>query len=124
MMKRTSDDDRRPVGSKIRRAARVRRATAEGIVAGREKATAVLLAAARARAIPVRMPTGLHTARTAVDRAQEWVLNTAARFVARKIERSTFKAAVNKLESLKVGGLDWEKGIWTLVNVMKGNIAV
>lgn len=126
MMKRLTSDDveRRPVGKRVRRAARVRRVTAEGIVAGREKATAVLLAAARARAFPVRMPEGLHTVRTVGDRVREWGLNAAARIVARRIDRSTLKAAINRLESLKIGGCDWEKGIWTLVNVMKGNIAL
>lgn len=112
-----------PVGSRIRRVAKVRRATAERMTIGREKATAALLEAAKRRAFPIRMPS-VHTVRGIRDRVTEWALNTAAEIVARKIERSTFKAAVNRLESLKIGGRDFKIGIWTFVNVMKGNIAV
>lgn len=124
MTKRTIDHNARPVGKRVRRAARVRRATVERIAIGRERATAAMLSAARARAIPVHMPVGLHTVRGVGDRAREWALNTAARLVARSIERSTWKAAFDRLEAMKIGGKDWKTGVWLLINVMKGNMIV
>lgn len=124
--KMTSDlrfDRYRPIGARVRRVAQVRRATVSGIVAAREKATAALVVAAKRKAIPEHMPTGVHTVRTWGDRVREWALDTAARLVARKIERDTDKARLFGLEALKVGGKDFEFGMWFFVNVMKGNVA-
>lgn len=90
----------RPVGSRVQRARRhlaeSRRAALGHLAHGRAKAADVLLAAARNRAIPVRMPTGLRTARTWRDRAREKALDIAARVVAWKIERDTWRVALER----------------------------
>jgi hypothetical protein len=101
----------RPVGSRVQRAKRhlaeARRAALGQLSLGREKATDALLAAARRRAIPVRMPTGLRTVRTLGDRLRQWTLDTAASLVARKIERQTFRAALYRLEERKMSVDRW-----------------
>jgi hypothetical protein len=116
MMTMTS---RRPIGKQLRRAANVRRATVEGIRVGRERATEALLLHARDRAIRHAMPFGIQTACTWLDRAREWVLNIVARIVAGHIERSSFKAAVERLEERKIGGQHWEQGVWEWISAMR-----
>lgn len=114
----------KPCGKRLHKVASVRRATARGIVTGRERATDMLLSHARKLAIPVHMPTGLRTARTLRDRAREWALGRVAKLAALSIERQTFNAAFRRLEASKVGGADFRTGVWFFVNVMKGNITV
>lgn len=92
--------DVRPVGSRIRRPARrlaeARRAAIVAVTYGREKANDFLLAAARRKALGGGMPTGLRTRRTVADRVREWALNVAARVVAAKIERDTWKVVLEQ----------------------------
>lgn len=110
---------RRPIGKRLRRAANVRRATVEGIRVGRERATDALLLHARDRAIRHAMPSGIRTARTWLDRAWEWALDLVARVVAGHIERASFKAAIDRLEERKIGGDDWNEGVWQWIGAMR-----
>lgn len=116
-MRTTSKPNGSAIQRQRRKIAAARRAVVEQMTLGRHDAVNALLQHARVRAIPMRMPS-----LPPRNRVARWLFDKAAVVVARHIERVTFKRAVNRLESLKLGGPKWELGVWHMVCVMKGTV--